>query len=448
MKSYVISEKIFCYELGLENIDKMLNNGKEVIYSYLHFSINKVISLIERLQDIKQNIIYMSIAKYEKEMLKFKGWKKKNEEKKKKEEIKNEKNKSRNILNDDLKNNLTDKESKYNSNESKSNEKIFPSQNTSSPIKLYMTNMSQKSKSMFEQMKIAYTKLQKNQLKFKNRKYNKTNLNNSIFKSTIHNNNSNDNTNKNKRFYKTMELNGALSYDSNGKEDLKTKYINNLNNITYLEQNDEKSILSSDSEYSLYIKYKEKIYNELSRNDPNMKKINFNFSYIPLNLYCLNEDSFPKKKAFPSNINELLKARKKANDFYSQKKNSTSMISNTPINNNDRKKNDFNKINFKTIEFTKKLKGIIQKYNMKNNDKNLEKAINVVNKKKLISSIIKDFYKDIRLNGYSSFIHNKDINTLYMRKYNKKYDSAEKVHNNIQFHLLKGSNSLPFLSPK
>jgi hypothetical protein len=245
-----------------------------------------------------------------------------------------------------------------------------------------------------------------------------------------------------------MELNGALSYDSNGKEDLKTKYINNLNNITYLEQNDEKSILSSDSEYSLYIKYKEKIYNELSRNDPNMKKINFNFSYIPLNLYCLNEDSFPKKKAFPSNINELLKARKKANDFYSQKKNSTSMISNTPINNNDRKKNDLNKINFKTIEFTKRLKEIIKKYDIKNNDKNLEKANIIVDKKKLISSIIKDFYKDIRLNGYSSFIHNKDINTLYMRKYNKKYDSAEKVHNNIQFHLLKGSNSLPFLSPK
>ena len=157
---------------------------------------------------------------------------------------------------------------------------------------------------------------------------------------------------------------------------------------------------------------------------------------------------FQKKKTFPSNINELLRARKKTTDYYSQKKNSSSMIDNTPINNNHSKKNDLNKINFKTIEFTKRLKEVIKKCNTKNNDKNFEKAINVVNKKKLISSIIKDFYKDIRLNGYSSFIHNKDINTLYMRKYNKKYDSAEKVHNNIQFHVLKGSNSLPFLCPK
>ena len=447
MKSFVVSEKIFCYELGLENIDKMLNNGREVIYSYLKFTINKVISLIERLQNIKQNTINMTIVKYEKEILKFKGLKKKNEEKKKKEEKKNDKNRSRHILNEDLINNLTDKESIYNSNESKGNEKLFPTHNTSSPIKLFMTNISRKSKSMFEQMKMAYTKIQKNQSKFRNRKYNKTNLNDSIFKSTIQNNN-NDNSNRNKHFYKTMEIDKSFSYDSNGKKDLKTKYINNLNSISHLEQNEERSNISNDSEYSLYIKYKEQIYNELSKNDPNIKTINFNFSYIPLNLMCLNEESIPKKKSFPSKINEILGSKKRTIDFYSQKKKSVSMIDNNPIINNRLTKNNLKKINFKGIEFRKKLKGIIQKYNMKNNDKNLEKAINVVNKKKLISSIIKDFYKDIRLNGYTSFIHNKDNNTIFMRKYNKKYDSAEKAHSNIKSHLLKGSNSLPFLFHK
>ena len=38
---------------------------------------------------------------------------------------------------------------------------------------------------------------------------------------------------------------------------------------------------------------------------------------------------------------------------------------------------------------------------------------------------------------------NKKINTIYMRKFNKKYDSAEKVYQNIKIQLLKESNSLP-----
>ena len=71
--------------------------------------------------------------------------------------------------------------------------------------------------------------------------------------------------------------------------------------------------------------------------------------------------------------------------------------------------------------------------------------MNIINKQDLMSSIIKDFYKDIRLNGYISFIHNKEINTVFMRKYNKKYDSAEKASNNIKLHLLKRSDSLPLI---
>ena len=453
MKSCVISEKIYCYELGLENIDKMLSNGKEVIYSYIKFSINKVISLIERLQDIKQNAINMSLIKHEKDLIKFRGWKNNNEEK---EEKKIEKNRSRNLSNNDFKNKTIDKEIKCNdTDENNDNEKLFPTfnnQNTSSPIKLFMTNISEKSKSIFEQMKLAYTKIQKNQSKFKNRKYNitnvnNTNLSNSIFKSTIQNNN--NNYKKNKRFYKTMDLDKALSCDSNLKDDLQTKYIINSRKYNnHLEQNEERSIVSSDSDYSFYVKYKEKLYNELIKNDPNMKKIKFNFSYVPLHLMCRNEDTTQQNKPFHININEILRKKKRIFDLFYRKNNSVALIDNNPINNNAIIKKNINKNNKKAIEIKKRLKGIINKFNMKNKDKKTEKPPNVIHKKKIISSIIKDYYKDIRLNGYSSFIHNKEINTIFMRKYNKKYDSAEKVHNNIQIHLLKGSNSLPILFHK
>ena len=69
MKSTVISEKIYCYEIGLEHIDKMLNNGKDIIHDYIKLSINKILSLIERFQNIKQNNINMSLVRYEKETL-------------------------------------------------------------------------------------------------------------------------------------------------------------------------------------------------------------------------------------------------------------------------------------------------------------------------------------------------------------------------------------------
>ena len=474
MKSSVVSEKIYCYELGLENIDKMLNNGKDVIYSYIKFSINKIISLIERLQNIKQNTINMSLVKYEKEMLKYRGLKKigndfknNNEEDKKKEEKKIVKSRNNNLVNTNSNSNHTENE--INFDISHDNEKIFPTmnENTSSPIKLFMTNISPKSKSMFEQMKIAYKKLQKKQYKYKNKKIN-TNMDNSMnlkssFTNTGHKINNNS-TIRNNHFFKTVEINKAFSYDSKLKDDLQNTYLkndSNSNSKIFIDQKDDKNQTgknSSESDYSLHHKYKDLNYN-LTKKEPDIKRFNynFNFSYVPLNLICQNENILHKNKPFVPKINELLKKNKKTIDFYSQKNNSVSMINNNPINNNalnalnKNNKNDIiiNKINInhKTIELKSRLKGIAKKYNIinNNNDTNYTKVLNVVNKKKLISSIIKDFYKDIRLNGYSSFIHNKEINTVFMRKFNKKYDSAEKAYNNIKVQLLKGNSSLPLI---
>ena len=50
-------------------------------------------------------------------------------------------------------------------------------------------------------------------------------------------------------------------------------------------------------------------------------------------------------------------------------------------------------------------------------------------KKKLSLDVIKNFYEEIKKRGYSSFIHNKESNTIFNRKYKRKYgtNSSQKI---------------------
>ena len=47
-------------------------------------------------------------------------------------------------------------------------------------------------------------------------------------------------------------------------------------------------------------------------------------------------------------------------------------------------------------------------------------------KKDVGKDMIKEYYNDIKMNGYSSFIPNKQVNTIFMRKFNQKYKDAIK----------------------
>ena len=452
MKSTVISEKIYCYELALEHIDKILNTGKDIVHSYIKFSMNKIISLIERFQNIKQNNINMSLVKYEKEMLKYRGWKnagndlnKKNDENNKKDEKVKSKSRNKKLINNDTNNN---KDREINNDTEKQNSTIL-NQNNSSPIKLFMTNISPKSKSLFEKMQLAFKKIQKRQIKYKNNQLNSL-MNNSInLKNSYSNKNikSNNDKNRNTHLFKTIGVNKSNSYNnSQFKEQSQTSYINikdsNMSSkFTHSnilpEKNEEKNQNDkSNTENRSAI-------NPKNNNEPNLHKkaetisINtFNFSYVPLDLICQNQNTDERNKPFVSNINKLLTLNKKTIDIY----NNVGVVNN-PNNNIKNNKND------RMTELKNRLKIINKKYQIikKNKGKNIGNSMNIINKQDLMSSIIKDFYKDIRLNGYISFIHNKEINTVFMRKYNKKYDSAEKASNNIKMHLLKRSDSLPLI---
>ena len=455
MKSIVLSEKIYCYEIALEHIDKMLNIGKDILYDYLKFSINKVLSLIERLQNIKQNSINMSLVKYEKEMLKGgnslnngnndPNFKNKIEDNKKNEKALKKMSRNKKYKNKDINN--TEKENNY---ENKNNYSTIKNQSTSSPIKLFVTNINNKSKLMFEKLKLTYKKIQK-------RHYmNSTKNISPIFKQPISLSKSIKTNNKNDSFFKTVEINKIFSYDSKQKDNQQTSYINNIKSNIQRKNTDEKIETTktiTDSDSSINNKYKDEIiYNISSKNNLKFKNA-FNLSYIPLDLMCINNNNNILQRNIPlisPNINEIINESKRKIDLNILKKSYSTLYDNNSVNNSNNNSiiKNFKKQNNFSKEFRNKLNIIANKERSKNNikEKNMEKSMKVINKKTLISNIVKDFYKGIRLNGYSSFIHNKDMNTVFMRKYNKKYDSAEKVSNKVKNHLLRVSDSLPFIA--
>ena len=66
MKGLVSNEKVSCYEITIEHISKILNDEKQIIIPYIKSSVNKVCSLIDRLQNIKQHYINTFLQIYEK----------------------------------------------------------------------------------------------------------------------------------------------------------------------------------------------------------------------------------------------------------------------------------------------------------------------------------------------------------------------------------------------
>lgn len=461
MKATVINQKIYCFELGLEHIEKMLSAGKDVTHSYIKSSVNKIISLIERLQNIKQNCINMSLVKYEKEMLKYKSWKKidiklKNNkyQNNKKEENKYEKNRNSKINADNKRKNLEEINGSNNldddnENESEKDGSTIIKYNNSSPVKVFMTNITPTSRSVFEQMNLAFEKIKKKQSKLRYNKINPSSTNPinfmpSSFNNSVLQKNEINHTNSKKYipFFKTAEIRKSSSFISNKREDPKlssnnsSSFRNNSNskiNMAYNEENQQMS------QSGIIVNYKNK--NHMN----NIAKNTFSMSYVPLNLMCQNENNIDinKNKHLISNKSNMLNNKTNL-DLYSLKKNSSSIFENRNLNNNN-----LNSDNNKVAEMKRRINLISKKYYAQNNnskDKNNENEPNIINKHKLISGIIKDFYKDMRLNGYASLICNKEINTVFMRKFNKKYESAEKISHNIKFNLLKRkSDSLPLI---
>ena len=323
-------------------------------------------------------------------------------------------------------------------------------QNSSSPIKIFMTSISPQSRSRIEELRQAFSKFQKIKIN--------SNKNKTISRERI--------VKKKDDFYmKSLEF-SRLNYinnkpkkntkDANNKttsliysqeDKLNTKYL--IDNILVgkkEQQNQTTKHNEKENESDLSYHFNINVRNNNTNKHHQIKENKFSLSYIPLNLILKREEKSKDKTNF-NNLNDLLLTRKNIREILSMKNTVYFNNENNSIYDNklDSKSKTSNIImNNKRNNFKKRLIALNKKNNITNISKE-EPVIkpNIISKKILITGIIKDFYKDIKLSGYSSVMKNKKINTIYMRKFNKKYDSAEKVYQNIKIQLLKESNSLP-----
>ena len=65
MKGIVTTKKLKCYEITIEHMQKILYDEKEIMIPYIKTSINKILSLIERIQSLKQHYVNTFLQKYE-----------------------------------------------------------------------------------------------------------------------------------------------------------------------------------------------------------------------------------------------------------------------------------------------------------------------------------------------------------------------------------------------
>ena len=433
MKASVISETINVFEIGLDYFDKIINNEKDAILPYVKSSINKMLSLIERLQAIKQNYISIFLKK-EKDI-----------NKEKLNQIVSEKNKNNNI--EDLKDNsLSDlnKSVDYNNKNDIRHATVIKS--TNSPLRLIVSN--ELSQNVLNKLKILANTNKVN----KKKKNNKM----SYFDQAItnfHSSKTIDFTNHYYKYLNTYKKSRNKLESQKEKQEFKNKLEDSMligdkklslftirktfNELGILNYNNDQSQLISKNTDTHYLNQSKKSYSmdELPlsnyQNTKNSITSTFNMSYVPFD--NSGEVQVPIKSSFPTRMTKI--------GFVSEYE--------SILNNQTEKKlfkSTYDKNNLYTYKIKQKVNwNLINAYNqnlkMKDNKLNLK---SFVKKQELIPGIIKDFYNEIKLNGYSYFAKNKDINTIYKRKFNKKYDSAEKISEKIRSSwILQNSKSLP-----
>ena len=508
----VINEKIIYYKIETERIKNILLDNNCIKDLYLKSSINKILILIERLQNLKENYIKLAKMKYENPN----SFRKQNLPSLKNKNINNHK---RSTLIQNSSHSISSKTKRFLSrnviNPSKQNEKEYQiSSYNSNKIKISKKNNAQdndnnNSCNLFQNSLIKNAFYQTiNDINFKNknnskfmdffksfRGSNKLNL----FKLKLDEIKINKKEESGKNTEKTKNINTCvlfrlgektlyldkhkknLSYTSYRKDKLKKKLLTILNSLQSINEmknktnNDQKefnsaAIFVSEQQTSLD---KDKSLTSLRRNKSTLYKNNqlaniFQYSLFPL----LNLNENGKKNiniSLDKKINDLISCKmdrdhfniSKANKKKSFNKNSSYIFKNKSIflkktlfNNinineksnlikntsnlkkaNDDLWNESNRSNFiNNIELIDFSCNTINSNNSKNiipsispNKINLNTSSEIKNKnnnnnKIKIPEIVKNFYNNQKKKGYVSLIPNKISNTIFLKKYYKKYN--------------------------
>ena len=467
-KVTVLSKRLICYQINKEHIEQILYSEKEIALPFINASINKIVVLIQRLQNIKQHYIKYFMKKYEKNL--------------DYEEQKNlagnynlyddKLNLNNNNINSDLKlnseinldeNNLNSNIEKditnYNNIETNNNKSIvYKKEDNKSPLKmsLQLSNKISKKKFLNNLKKNINIKISDNN-KIKPRNiclYNNIMNLKSIKRKKMYKTNPKftygEKTNKNliigDKNISISELknrfNDDIQFLSEENIDLiqviqSNKY--NEANIYKLEKNKDKDIKSpifkGNSNFLRYhLSYVPLQYNKLHKKNKNFNA--FNTESLSSNLTTFQISIFSNKS---NNINNN-KIESRNNNLGNNNKDSTSLGNNQIIPKIIAKEND-KKIQAK----------FYNSYN--NNSRNIPNIYNIKSHEKIkghINEKIKEFYDQLKSQGCLSYIPKNFNNTFLTRKFNSKYKSALKKNkfysnNASQTDLTKSKKFLPII---
>ena len=445
-KVTVLSKKLICYQINKEHIEQILISEEDIALPFLNASINKIVVLLQRLQNIKQHYIKYFMQKYEKN---FSYEEQKNLGNNNNIIIKEKQNFTNNDLasylknpeneiNIDNSNNIDNiKDSNYNNIESKKNSDIFSKTINSSLIYKREDNKSPLKMSLQLSNKIPRIKILNNIKKsninlkiVENNKIKQRNVidyHNDIRKKMFKTIPKNSRSEKNKKTLIIGDKNISISdlkkkfnkikFLSEENSDLiqviqSNKYNNNNNDISQLNESYKSPLLKGK-----YLKYHLSFVplhfnNKLNKKNTNSNK--FNTESIPSNLNSFHLSIFLNK----SNNNNQIESRN--NDL------GNNNIDSIPFSRNQLIPSILTKKKDKKIQNT-----LFNNYN--NNSRNNNKLYNLNSSNKKIkghiNEKIKEFYDQLKSQGCLSYIPKNVNNTFITRKFKQKYKSALKYQN-------------------
>ena len=414
MRGTVYGNKISCYQIDKESFENILTQEKQIIFQYVKSSVNKIISLIDRLQSLKINQIKMYKNKFDEEISDFIEVHKMNAENNNKTNI--EVNSYNDIGNNN--NNGTNLQNKL----------VLSNKIYKSPVKSISTNLNPL---------VQF-------ISIKNKKVNKK-INNSISSLSMDKNTSLSTAQNNKNDSIFQKYNSYIFQKINESK-ANNASINEQNpseNNISTSKNENQNVISNNSNSTSKRKNKVKLQFNSQRSfsyNNILNKFNNNIKLKQPLLSSLNQkEKISNKISLIKNNSSIMRyspERQKVfvyRNYYFNKK---------PIKNLFEKEN-FNDPKINSIWFSQKtrelnilknksLNDFIIKNNRDSSEKNslIENNLSSINnnleedeknKKIAISNAIKDFYNNIKNRGYSSFVRNKKSNTILNRKNKRKY---------------------------
>ena len=455
-KVTVLSKKLICYQINKEHIEQILYSEKEVALPFLNTAINKIVVLLQRLQNIKEHYAKFFEQKFDKN-------------------FHYEEQKNLGINNNNINNNINEEKQNFNSNNNSNdfsnnlkiqeNENIFEMNNIDNKKDIkYNTKENKKDNDLFSN---TYT----NSLVFK-KEDNKSplkislQLSNNIPKKKLLNNIKKSNINlkivdNNKTkprnfldFHHGLNLTKKKKYKTafkiNSSEKNKKNLIIGDKNISFSELKNRFNDMQflSEENIDLIQVIQSNKYNDINNNNdisPILKGrsnyLRYHLSFVPLN----DNDNKLAKKNRNTNTFNTETVTSNLNSFqltiFSNKSNNNNQIE--TINNN----RGNNNIDSNTFNDNQLIPSIIAKAKDKDRDKktqnkfyksynnssrNNHKMFKINSNEKIkghINKKIKEFYDQLKSQGCLSYIPKSLNNTFLTRKYKAKYKSALKHHN-------------------